>query len=75
MSAANDLLSNYQHIIESLTLTTGDKGIFEITVDGEGLYSKADTGRHAHPAEVLDLFTDAYGAGVTRYGQAQDHGG
>lgn len=68
MSAANDLLSNYQHITESLTMTMGDKGVFHVTVDGEVLYSKADTGRHANPGEVLELFTQAYGAGVTRYG-------
>lgn len=68
MSAASDLLTNYQHVIESLTLTTGEKGIFDITVDGETLYSKADTGRHADPGEVLELFTKQYGQGVTRYG-------
>ena len=68
MSAASDLLNNYQHIVESLRFTTGSKGIFDVTVDGEMLYSKAATGRHAEPGEVLDLFTENYGQGVTRYG-------
>ncbi len=67
MSAASDLLSNYQHIIESLTLTTGSKGVFDVTVDGEMLYSKHSTDRHANPGEVLDLFTDKYADGVTRF--------
>lgn len=69
MSAASDLLSNYQHVVKTLTFTTGSKGIFDVTVDGDLLYSKAETGRHADPGEVLELFTEQYGQGVTRYGE------
>lgn len=69
MSAANDLLSNYQHVIESLTLVTGGKGIFDVEVDGDLLYSKHSTGRHAEPGEVVALFRDRYGAGITPYGE------
>lgn len=69
MSTASDLLQNYQHIVKSLTFTTGSKGIFDVTVDGELLYSKAVTGRHAESGEVLQLFTEKYGQGVIRYGQ------
>ena len=58
MSAASDLLSTYQHVIESLTLVTGSKGIFDVEIDGEMLYSKHATGRHAEPGEVLELFRD-----------------
>lgn len=68
MRAAQDLLSNYQHIITSLTFTTGGAGIFDVTVDGETLYSKHQTGRHANDGEVLDLFTQLVGADVRRYG-------
>lgn len=67
MGAASDLLNNYQHIIETLTFTTGSKGVFDVTIDGEVLYSKADTGRHADPGEVLDLFTERHAQGVSRY--------
>ena len=69
MSAANDLLSTYQHVIESLTLVTGSKGIFDVEVDGEMLYSKHETGRHAEPGEVLELFRNRYAQGVTPYGE------
>ena len=69
MSAASDLLSTYQHVIESLTLVTGAKGIFDVEVDGEILYSKHDTGRHADPGEVLSLFRDHYASDVTPYGE------
>ena len=67
MSAVDDLLSNYQHVIGELTLVMGDKGVFDVEVDGELLYSKGQTGRHANSGEVLELFTGRYGAGVARY--------
>lgn len=68
MSATADLLSNYQHVIESLTLTTGTAGVYDVVVDGELIYSKAETGRHAEPGEILDLFTQVVGD-ISRYGE------
>ena len=68
MSAANDLLMNYQHVIEDLTLVMGSKGIFDIEIDGDMLYSKQETGRHANTGEILQLFEDHYASGVERYG-------
>jgi selenoprotein W-related protein len=70
VGAANDILANYQHIVETFTFTTGSKGVFDVTVDGELLYSKAKTGRHAEPGEVLRLFTEKYGEGVARYAES-----
>ena len=67
MSAAHDLLHDYQHVIAELVLVTGSKGIFEVIVDGEVLYSKHSTGRHANPGEVLELFRDRYAKGVKVY--------
>jgi len=69
VGAATDLLANYQHVIDTLTLDTGTKGVFDVTVDGEMLYSKHATGRHAEPGEVLTLFRERYGVGVTPYGE------
>ncbi len=69
MSAVSDLLSNYQHVIEELRLVTGDNGAFEVVVDGNLVYSKHATGRHAEPGEVLNLFTDLMGSDVPRYGE------
>ena len=67
MGAARDLLHDYQHVIESLTLITGAKGVFDVVVDGRPLYSKHETGRHAKPGEVLALFREQYATGVTPY--------
>ena len=69
MGAASDLLTNYQHVIADLVLVTGDNGVFNVTVDGDLIYSKAQTGRHAEPGEVLELFTDLMGSAVPRYGE------
>jgi selenoprotein W-related protein len=66
--AAQDLLFAYQHVIEELTLVTGDKGVFDVTVDGKLLYSKGTTGRHAKPGEVLELFRAQLPNGVREYG-------
>ena len=67
MSAARDLLHDYQHVIAELTFITGSKGIFDVIVDGDVLYSKKTTGRHAEPGEVLELFRDQYAKGVAVY--------
>ena len=68
MSAVDELISNYQHVISELTLVMGTKGVFDVEVDGELIYSKHATGRHAEPGEVLALFTERIGAEVPRYG-------
>ena len=67
MSAAHDLLHDYQHVIADSPLITGSKGVFDVVVDGEVLYSKKNTGRHAKPGEVLELFRDRYAKGVEVY--------
>ena len=61
MSAAHDLIKNHQHDIESLTLITGRKGIFDVVVDGDVIYSKHEEGRHAEPGEVLDRYNAKFG--------------
>jgi predicted Rdx family selenoprotein len=68
VSAAADLLSNYQHVIDSLTLTTGVAGVYDVTVDGEVIFSKKAESRHAEPGEILELFTEIVGD-VKRYGE------
>lgn len=68
MSAVSDLLTNYQHVITDLRLITGGSGVFDVTVDGETLYSKKETGRHAEDGEVLALFSELVGD-IKRYGE------
>jgi len=68
VSAVADLLTNYQHVIDELRIVTGTRGVFDVRVDGELIYSKAATGRHAEPGEVLTLFTELVGP-IRRYGE------
>ena len=37
------------------------KGRFEVSLDGDLLYSKLATGRHAKPGEVTNLFRNRLG--------------
>lgn len=55
MSLTEELLRHYEHVIEDLKLVPSDGGRFEVTVNGELLYSKLQTRRHAEPGEVLGL--------------------
>ena len=68
MSATQDLLSHYQHVIEEVRLVTGDKGVFDVRVDGDLVYSKRAAGRHAKPGEVLQRFRERLEPGVREYG-------
>jgi selenoprotein W-related protein len=49
---AAELLDKYEDKIEALTLVPSDGGRFELTVNGELLYSKLATHRHVEPGEV-----------------------
>lgn len=68
MSAAKDLLFHYQHVIDELRLVTGSKGVFDVVVNDETIFSKYDEGRHAKPGEVLERFRARLDSGVREYG-------
>ena len=67
MRTASDLLTDYQHVIEDLTLVTGSKGVFDVEVDGQLLFSKKAAGRHATDGEVLRRFRERIGPDVAVY--------
>jgi len=55
VSLTEELLKHYEHLIEEVKLTPSDGGRFEVTVNGQLLYSKVATHRHAEPGEVLGI--------------------
>ena len=55
MGLANDLLKQFEHMIEGITLIPSDGGRFEVTVNGRLIYSKLETKRHVQPGEVVGL--------------------
>jgi selenoprotein W-related protein len=63
-------MKHYQHLIESFALITGSKGAFEFRVDGELLYSKWESSRHAQPGEILDIFRAFVGPNIPTYPQS-----
>jgi selenoprotein W-related protein len=51
----DELLAEFEPDIAQITLVPSDDGRFEVEVDGKLIYSKLETGRHAHPGEVTGL--------------------
>lgn len=49
-------------MIASVTLIPSDGGRFEVEVDGELIYSKKQTSRHAEEGEIYRLFRGSTGA-------------
>ena len=72
MRVADEIMSNYQHVVSDLTLTPGRAGVFDVLVDrdgsGEKIYSKKRTGRHANEGEVLAALETLLPEGTLRYG-------
>jgi len=62
-----NLVSNYQHVIDELTLVMGSNGAFEVTVDNKPLFSKKALNRHPEPGEVTQLFKELVGPNVSTY--------
>jgi selenoprotein W-related protein len=69
VGAARDLLTDYQHVIEDITLTTGGDSVFDVRVDGELVFSKHELGRLAEDGEVLGIFRDIVGPEVPVFGE------
>lgn len=53
-----ELLENYEHSIEAIRLIPSNGGRFEVTVDGNLLYSKLVTGRHTYAGELNALLRE-----------------
>jgi selenoprotein W-related protein len=63
---ADELLSGWAPVIAGLELVSSTKGRFEVTVDGELVFSKAELGRHARAGEVASLVRNRIGPEVLR---------
>ena len=54
------------HRVSALALIPSSGGQFEVTVDGDLIFSKAELGRHAEPGEIAALLRDRLGPEVAR---------
>ena len=50
-----ELTKQFEGDIQSIRLIPSEGGRFEVTVDGQLIYSKLQTRRHANPGEVVGL--------------------
>ena len=55
MSLTNELLSRWAPIMRAVELQSGSHGVFEISLDGEVVFSKKASGRFPKPGEVAGL--------------------
>jgi len=67
LQAVGELVKNYQHVIGELTLHMGSKGVFEVLVNNDVLFSKNALNRHPKPGEILALFREYVGTEVATY--------
>jgi selenoprotein W-related protein len=63
---ADELLTGWAPIIETIELLPSSKGRFEVTLDGDLIYSKAASGRHAEPGEIAAIVRNRIGAEIPR---------
>ncbi len=57
MSLADELLKDYEHVIEAVTLVPSDGGKFEVNVNGKLVFSKLQLNRHAEAGEIIKLIS------------------
>jgi len=60
----DEVLEGWAPRISSLELVPSRGGVFEVTLDGELIFSKAALGRHAEAGEVASLLRDRLGPEV-----------
>ena len=61
MSLATAVLVNWAPIFRDVRLETAGQGRFEVTLDGELVFSKASLGRHAEEGEIVRIFETRLG--------------
>jgi selT/selW/selH-like putative selenoprotein len=52
VSLAGEILDGWAPVMSGVELKGGSKGRFEVTLDGELIFSKATLGRHAEKGEI-----------------------
>ena len=62
----DELLTGWAPSIEHIELHPSSKGRFEVTLDGELIFSKAALGRHAEPGEIAAIVREKVGPEVPR---------
>ncbi|TMD19589.1 MAG: hypothetical protein E6I39_12465 [Chloroflexi bacterium] len=64
MSLANELLAGWAPILRTVELRSGSTGRFEVILDGDLVFSKAQLKRHPNPGEVAAAFERRLGRAI-----------
>lgn len=62
IALAKEVLDGWAHRLVALTLRPSSGGRFEVTLDGELIFSKAELGRHPEAGEVAATVAQRIGA-------------
>ena len=62
MGLATEVLAGWAPILRAVELRSGSKGRFEVTLDGDLIFSKDALGRHANPGEIATVIEQRLGA-------------
>lgn len=60
LNEAKTIIKNFQQNINQLTLITGSKGVFEIKVNNDLLFSKKELNRYPENGEIAALINEKY---------------
>ena len=61
IALTRELLDGWAHVLNEVKLIPSSGGRFEVTLDGELIYSKAALDRHAEPGEIAAAVTARLG--------------
>lgn len=67
IALTDELVRDYQHIIDHLDLIMGSKGKFDVKVDDTLIFSKAEQKRFPEEGEILTLLQDVVGKQIKKY--------
>lgn len=62
----DELLNGWAPIIEGIDLKPSSGGRFEVSLDGELIFSKASLKRHAEPGEIAAIVRERLGPEIER---------
>jgi selT/selW/selH-like putative selenoprotein len=58
----DEIIREFGDDLETITLTKGSSGRFEVSVNGKTIFSKAQEHRQARPGEIADLIRGRFAA-------------
>ncbi len=62
MSLTAEVLPLFEHRLAEVRLVPSSGGVFEVSLDGETIFSKKALGRHAEKDEIVGLVREKLGA-------------